>query len=154
MRNVKPMSGGKDYNLVSNRYIDNNTARQAADKEASRLELFNKFNDTHNYNHIQARYYDDKKEDAFVKMRDELQKTNGLMQVEWLPESIKQSEGNLYDIVNQAPANGDAARARLAKWERKQARKFDAKITTEFEKKMKTRQQEEYNLKRSRQMNR
>jgi hypothetical protein len=154
MRSLQPMSGKKDYNVLSNEYYHDNNARQQQEREAQRKDLFEKFYRTRKYNHIKAAYYDAEKERDFVKMRDKLQKTNGLMQVEWLPETIKRAEGNLYNIINQSPKSGDAAQARLASWERKQATKFEAKITTKFEAKMKKRQKAEYDLKRTRQLNR
>lgn len=60
-----------------------------------------KYQQTHDYNLITGKYYDEGKEKKFVHTRGELEALQGRAQRHRLPPSIRYGEGNEYDIISK-----------------------------------------------------
>jgi hypothetical protein len=89
----------KNYNIVSNQYLENHDKKLIADEKVMRAEAAKKYWKTHDFDVVNCQYYDQKKEDQFVGKRDEEAKTHGLDQVKKLPITV-QNEGLMYNPVN------------------------------------------------------
>jgi hypothetical protein len=55
----------KDYNIVSNKYLEHHDHKVAADEEILRAEAAKKFWKTHEFDPVNCKFYDDKKEEKF-----------------------------------------------------------------------------------------
>ena len=112
MRQRKKVS---DYNIVSNKFRENNEERRAREKEVSKERSMKKYWKTHHYDPIRVSYYDSLKESEYREMRSELEKTHGKSSVEFLPRTTKLSEGNLYNIVNHEIKHEDRYSERVSR---------------------------------------
>jgi len=52
----------KDYNIVSNKYLEHNDEKVVADEKILRAEAAQKFWKTHDYDIVTAKFYEDEKE--------------------------------------------------------------------------------------------
>lgn len=66
-----------------------------------REQAAERYRRTHGYNLIAGKYYDDKKEEEFLRTREELETLQGRAQHHRLPPSIRYGEGNEYDIISK-----------------------------------------------------
>ena len=108
---MKPKSHQmREFDVMTNKYIANNTARQIEDLEKQRDELGNKYWKNHDYDILAVRYCDEAKEDGFQQDRKAKERTQGQRQKEKLPPSVKYGEGNVYDIINNQVRDGNAIR--------------------------------------------
>lgn len=60
-----------------------------------------KYRQTHDYDPVAGRYYDNEKELNFVRTREELESLQGQAQRNRLPPSVRYGEGNEYDIISK-----------------------------------------------------
>jgi hypothetical protein len=89
----------RDYDILSNRYLNRNGLRQAKDKAAQKDRAARLFWQTHDFHPVNCTFYDRDKEDAFVKVREAFESTHGEVQQAKLPPRIRLAEGNLYNII-------------------------------------------------------
>ena len=95
-----------DYNIVSNRYIDQHEGRSKIDKEQQKERAAQRFWETHDYNPVLGKFYDPEKEQFFENTRKKFDQESGKHWQERLPPSVKFSEGAMYDIVKAEPKGG------------------------------------------------
>lgn len=103
----------RGYNIVSNKYFEDNERKTTNEKRAIRDRCEKKYWDTHNYDPVTASYYDKAKEKEYLRMRAKLEKDFGKNANEWLPQTTKHSEGNLYNIVNHGIKHTERFKARV-----------------------------------------
>lgn len=92
-------TGLRDYNIISNRYLELHNEKIQVDREVERLDAAKKFWDKNDFNPVNGEYYDDQKEDEFRNTRAEEAKTWGAAWVKKLPKTW-QEEGALYNPIN------------------------------------------------------
>lgn len=99
-KNAKVTTTGlRDYNIITNRYLELNDEKVEVDKEIERLNAAKKYWKTHDFDPVNIQYYDPDKETDFVETRKIKDKTHGQDWVQKLPKSWKE-EGGLYNPVN------------------------------------------------------
>lgn len=99
-KNVKVTTTGlRDYNIVTNRYLELNDEKLQVDKEIERLNAAKKYWKTHGYDPVNIQYYDPEKEAEYQTMKKEAERTHGQDWVQKLPKSWKE-EGGLYNPIN------------------------------------------------------
>jgi len=89
----------KDYNIVSNKYLEHHDNKVQADESILRAEAANRYWKTHDFDPITCKYYDGLKETTFLDKQDEEAKVHGQDQVKKLPITV-QNEGLMYNPVN------------------------------------------------------
>ena len=89
----------KDYNIVSNKYLEHHDNKVVADEQILRAEAAQKYWKTHDFDPVNCKYYDEDKEQKFVQEREEEMKVHGKDQVKKLPITV-QNEGLMYNPVN------------------------------------------------------
>ncbi|CAI2365184.1 unnamed protein product [Moneuplotes crassus] len=92
-------TGLRDYNIITNRYLELNDEKVVVDKEIERLNAAKKYWKTHDYDPVNTQYYDPDKEQEFVDEREHNAKIHGQDWVQKLPKSWKE-EGGLYNPIN------------------------------------------------------
>ena len=80
--------GIRDFNIVSNRYLQHHNEKIQANDDIMRAEAASKYWGTHNYDPLLAKYFDNKKEEEFLKARDAEAKIHGQDQVKKLPQTV------------------------------------------------------------------
>ena len=83
------VAGLREYNVVTNRYLENHDMKETTNDDIQRAEAAMAFWKTHNYDHITGKYYDNVKEKEFVEKREEMAKTHGKDQVKKLPLTVQ-----------------------------------------------------------------
>lgn len=63
------MSNLKNYNIVSNEYLEFNDSKLVADEKVLRAEAAKKYWKTHEFDIINCKYYNQSKEEDFTKKR-------------------------------------------------------------------------------------
>lgn len=81
--------GLREYNIVTNRYLELHDLKEKTNEDIQRAEAALAFWKTHDYNHLEGKYYDAKKEDEFMTTLQEKAKTHGKDQVKKLPLSVQ-----------------------------------------------------------------
>ena len=61
----------KDYNIVSNKYLEHHDAKVKTDEEVQKSEAAQKYWKTHDFDPISCNYYDAEKEEKFLHDRVE-----------------------------------------------------------------------------------
>jgi hypothetical protein len=108
----------KDYDIISNQYLENNESKKKVDEIAFKLESANKYWKTHNFDLIAGQYYNKNKEIKYQSEQAEREKSWGKDQVLKLPKKV-QDQGLLYNPVNQQVLDSQ----RLAIYEQKERNK-------------------------------
>lgn len=67
----------KDYNIVSNKYLEHHDSKVAADEQILRAEAAQKFWKTHEMDIVNCKYYDDDKEKTYHDDREAEMKIHG-----------------------------------------------------------------------------
>lgn len=67
----------KDYNIVSNKYLEHHDDKVTADEQILRAEAAQRFWKTHEFDIINGKYYENDKEEKFVTKRDDEAKIHG-----------------------------------------------------------------------------
>jgi len=89
----------KDYNIVSNKYLELHDQKLAADEEILKAEAALGYWKTHDFDPINCTYYDQAKEEGYLGARDDEAKIHGRDQVKKLPVTV-QNEGLMYNPIN------------------------------------------------------
>ena len=84
---------------MSNQYLEHHDQKLVADERILRAEAAHKYWKKHDFDILNCRYYDQKKEDAFVVKRGEDALTHGCDEVKKLPLTV-QNEGLMYNPVS------------------------------------------------------
>lgn len=90
----------KDYDIISNKYNDDNEAKKKVNEQAFKLESANKYWRTHNFNPVVGKFFDPVKEDKFQEEQKAKAAVWGKDRVLKLPKRV-QEQGLLYNPVNQ-----------------------------------------------------
>lgn len=75
----------RQFNIVSNNFYEENTARQRSDYDRMREDTTGKYWTTHDFNPIIGEFYDERKEAAFREQREAYSQVQGLCQASRLP---------------------------------------------------------------------
>ena len=78
----------KDYNIVSNKYLEHHDHKVVTDEQILRAEAAQKYWKTHDFDIINCKYYDGDKEDGYRKKAAEESKVHGRDQVKKLPITV------------------------------------------------------------------
>ncbi|GMH73075.1 hypothetical protein TrRE_jg11519 [Triparma retinervis] len=98
---MKPKSHQtREFDVLTNKYIENNTAREVEDLEVQRETLAKKYWKNHDYDILAGRYCDGQKEVDYQHSLKDKEQNWGKNKMKKLPTAIKYSEGNVYDIVS------------------------------------------------------
>jgi hypothetical protein len=98
---MKPKSHHqREFNVLTNKYNENHDSRELSDFEQQRTSLGEKYWKNHDYDILAGRYCDVQKEGRYEEGLRAKEKVHGQKQKAKLPPSVKYSEGNVYDIVN------------------------------------------------------
>lgn len=89
----------KDYNILSNHYLEHHDSKVSADEQILRAEAAQKFWKTHDMDIVNCKYYDDDKEVKYLDTKQEEMKIHGKDQVKKLPITV-QNEGLMYNPVS------------------------------------------------------
>ncbi len=93
--------GGLSTSSPDARYLEKHEERMAEEQKFLRESADEKYRRTHDYNIIAGTYYDQNKEENFVKSRERLGAMQGRAKQYRLPPSIRYGEGNDYNIISQ-----------------------------------------------------
>ena len=70
-------TGLRDYNIITNRYLELHDAKTKTDQEIQKVESAINYWKTHDFNPVAASFYDPEKEKDFVEQRAVDQKNHG-----------------------------------------------------------------------------
>jgi len=100
----KPFGGNKrEFNIVSNKYINEHEDKTMNDTMKAKNELTDKYNRTHDYNCVNAEFYDKEKETQFQQTRIMEQQDHGKNFADKLPPTIKNRETIIFDPTRDVP---------------------------------------------------
>mmetsp|Transcript_5204 Transcript_5204/g.11008 ORF Transcript_5204/g.11008 Transcript_5204/m.11008 type:complete len:449 (+) Transcript_5204:207-1553(+) len=126
---LKPKSHQtREYDVLTNKYLQNNTAREVEDLENQRDELAKKYWKSHDFDILAVRYCDAQKQQKYEKELREKERTHGKNQKEMWPPAVKYSEGSVYDIVTNEIKDGRAIGAVDEKRNKNIASKMGSKV--------------------------
>lgn len=89
----------KDYNIISNKYLEHHDQKVQADEQILKAESANRYWKCHNFDPLLGKFYDEEKEKTFVEERDAEAKIHGKDEVKKLPITV-QNEGLMYNPIN------------------------------------------------------
>ena len=89
----------REYNVITNRYVEQHEEKEKANIDIQRLEAAKAYWETHDYDLVNASYFDKDKEDEFTKSRAEKALVHGKDQVKKLPQTV-QNDGLMYNPIN------------------------------------------------------
>ena len=78
----------RDYNIISNTYLEHHDQKLLADEQILKAEAAQRYWKTHTFDPINCNYYDQDKEQEFLKKREEYAKIHGKDQVKKLPVTV------------------------------------------------------------------
>jgi len=93
-------AGGRDLNILNNRYLVHHSARVEEEQQQVKSRLKDKYWQTHNYHPILCQFYDPVKENDFQEKLKIVQSSAGVVQSSKLPARTLLSEGNTYNIIS------------------------------------------------------
>ena len=96
----------REFDIVSNKYNSDHKGRTLRDRTEAKHGAQKLFWETHDFDPLLGRYYDDGKEADFVKQRAVLSQIAGQGSVARLPPAVQYCEGAAYDIVSHAVRDG------------------------------------------------
>jgi len=148
---LKPKSHHqREFDVLSNKYIENHTSREFSDFSKMRDDLTEKYWKNHDFDILAVRYCDSSKQEAFQNELKANEKVHGVKQHEKLPASVKYSEGKVYDIINNQVRNGNA----ISGIDDKRNKNVASKKTSIIEEQIRTKSTMEDDLLETRVMNR
>ena len=89
----------RDYNIISNKYLEHHDQKLTADEQICKAEAAQRYWKTHNFDPVNCNFYNEEKEQDFVKQREEQARIHGKDQVKKLPITV-QNEGLMYNPIN------------------------------------------------------
>lgn len=101
------VSRGREFNILSNKFNENDTSRRLEDHMKTQDHLRNEYERTRIYDPIKVQAYDiDKEKDWQLEHKEKLAKKRAL-QEERIPQTTKFAEGNTYNILTTEVTNAD-----------------------------------------------
>lgn len=82
------MAPARDYNVVTNKYLQQNDLKVAVNEEIQRAEAAKRYWHKNDFDLICNKYYDDHKEQKFLKERDDEAKIHGKDYCKKLPITV------------------------------------------------------------------
>lgn len=125
----------KDYDIISNKYLEHHDQKVVTDEKVLRAEAAKKYWKTHSFDIVNCRFYEDDKEQAYLAQKQLDAKTHGQDQVKKLPISV-QKEGLMYNPVNMQIDDEKRLYERDLREKNKKARfevRYDVESTTRKE---------------------
>lgn len=89
-----------DFNIVSNEYCEDHASKTAAEDEALREHLQQKWWSTHKFHPIEQRYFDDAEDSAVASAEETRTQAVQTQKFGRMPPSMQQAEGHAYDITS------------------------------------------------------
>jgi len=89
----------KDYNVISNKYLEHHDAKIIADEKIQKAEAADRYWKTHNFDLVNGEYFDAAKEAEFQQKRNDEAKIHGQDEVNKLPLTVR-NDGLMYNPVN------------------------------------------------------
>lgn len=126
---------GRDFNIISNKYITNHQTKDAIDKEMARVGAAEKFWQTRDFNPLTCTFYDERKEADYKQRSESKAKNHGTGFNDRLPATvcvlgcacghavshvqlvgwqIRMSEGVCYDVITMDVKDQKANAKRVA----------------------------------------
>jgi hypothetical protein len=125
----------KDYNVVSNKYLESHDQKTKADEEILKAEAAIAYWKSHNFDPVNCNFYDQSKEQQFREAREAEAKIHGRDQVKKLPVTV-QNEGLMYNPINMQIEDADRLYKMDLREKNKKARyevRYEAEATTRKE---------------------
>lgn len=94
-----PFLQERDYDIISARYKTFHDQKTKTDNDIQKLQTAEVFYKKNDYNIIKGVYYNEEKEKAFQKDREEKQKTWGLERFKNMPQCSK-GKSDIYNLIN------------------------------------------------------
>lgn len=104
----------KDFDIITNKYVDNHQLKATTEEQAFKLESASKYWKTHEFDSIVGKFYNKTTEEAFQKQQKDKEATWGKDKVLKLPKKV-QEQGLLYNPVNQHVLDQDRLTSYLNK---------------------------------------
>lgn len=82
-------TGLRDYNIITNRYLELHDAKVKTDQEIQKVEAAINYWKTHDFNPVTSNYYDPEKEEHFVQDREVKQKWHGRDKEDPVDEDVR-----------------------------------------------------------------
>ena len=92
-------TGLRDYNIITNRYLELHDEKTQVDQEVQRLDAAKKYWKSNDFDPVNGAYYDPDKEKSFTDKRDQDAKEHGKDWVKKMPKTW-QEKGSLYNPIN------------------------------------------------------
>ena len=89
----------RDYNIISNRYVEYHDAKEEANLDIARAEAAKEFWKRNDFDPVRGEYFDQDKEKTYKTERIEKAKVHGKDQVKKLPATV-QNEAMMYNPIN------------------------------------------------------
>ena len=92
-------TGLRDYNIITNRYLELHDEKTQVDSEVQRLDAAKKYWKSNDFDPVNGSYYDPDKEKEFVETWAKNAKEHGKDWVKKMPKTW-QEKGSLYNPIN------------------------------------------------------
>ena len=90
--------GERDYDIISTRYKYFNDEKNEVDKDIKKIKTAEIFYKKNEYNPIKGKFYNNEKEEEFLKKRKEEQKNWGIERFNNLPKCVK-GKSDIYNLI-------------------------------------------------------
>ena len=130
---------GRDFNIISNKYITNHSAKDAIDKEVARVGAAKKFWQTRDFNPLTCSFYDEAKEKEHQERTEYRAKHHGVGFTDRFPSTIRKSEGICYDVITMEVKDKKANAERVAE----ENKVINSRIANEVEQRVRLRGEEQ-----------
>jgi len=97
----------RDFNILSNRYVEQHDAKVSLEREIQRRTAAQKYWETHDYEPIVGHYLQPEKEAAFQDAVSRELSKQSMKSFNRLPPSLQKGEGFVYDITTHQVKNGE-----------------------------------------------
>lgn len=115
----------RDYNIISNKYWEGNDPKQEADTDAVKKELDERYKKTHDFNHLTCKFYDEMKQEDYIKEREKRQKEHGKDYLNRLPPTLKARETIVFDSTKEVPEEVKAFDLKKKNQKRRYEKRYD-----------------------------
>ena len=97
----------RDFNILSNRYVEQHDAKVTLEREIQRRQAAQKYWETHDYEPLLGHYIDPNKEERYQTLVATELGRQGMKSFNRLPPSLQKGEGFVYDITTHCVKNDD-----------------------------------------------
>lgn len=97
----------RDFNILSNRYVEQHDAKVSLEREIQRRTAAQKYWETHDYEPIVGHYLQPEKEAAFQDAVSRELSKQPMKSFNRMPPSLQKGEGFVYDITTHQVKNGE-----------------------------------------------